>query len=351
MLFYVFLGEAGNRTCDPWFTRHSAYPLHHGGFSKNFFMAFLGINQFRRVGLRFVLVFITGTPKGSPKVVFKEKPGIEPATPGLQGIALIHYTTGASHQGASLKKLFVAFPWVETSTGPGGFMICVFIIWRELPKAQPKVVLWRSRDSNLRPLVYKKLFSGFPGYRPVPLGWFKIVCWFYVGNTQRLTESGFMEKPGIEPATPGLQGIALIHYTTGASKKTKFFVAFPWVETSTGPGGFMICVFIIWRELPKAQPKVVLWRSRDSNLRPLVYKKIFCGFPWVETSTAGRVYDLCVYYMMRAPEGSPKVVLCGFMFFMEKPGIKPATPGLQGITLIHYTTGASQKTFLWLSWV
>ena len=22
------LGEAGNRTCDPWFKRHSAYPLH-----------------------------------------------------------------------------------------------------------------------------------------------------------------------------------------------------------------------------------------------------------------------------------------------------------------------------------
>ena len=64
----------------------------------------------------------------------------------------------------------------------------------------------------------------------------------------------------------------------------------------------------------------------------------FCGFPWVETSTAGRVYDLCVYYMTGAPEGSPKVVLCGFM---EKPGIEPATPGLQGIALIHYTTGAS----------
>ena len=28
-------------------------------------------------------------------------------------------------------------------------------------------------------------------------------------------------------------------------KKKKLFVAFPWVETSTGPGGFMICVFII----------------------------------------------------------------------------------------------------------
>ena len=68
-------------------------------------------------------------------------------------------------------------------------------------------------------------------------------------------------------------------------------------------------------------------------------QKTFCGFPWVETSTAGRVYDLCVYYMTRAPEGSPKVVLCGFM---EKPGIEPATPGLQGIALIHYTTGASR---------
>ena len=72
----------------------------------------------------------------------------------------------------------------------------------------------------------------------------------------------------------------------------------------------------------------------------------FCGFPWVETSTAGRVYDLCVYYMTGAPEGSPKVVLCGFMgFFMEKPGIEPATAGLQAIALIHYTTGdfTSQK--------
>ena len=39
----------------------------------------------------------------------------------------------------------------------------------------------------------------------------------YDGNSRRLNRSGFMEKPGIEPATPGLQGIALIHYTTGAS--------------------------------------------------------------------------------------------------------------------------------------
>ena len=90
------------------------------------------------------------------------------------------------------------------------------------------------------------------------------------------------------------------------------------------------------------------------NHMPRLNIKTFCGFPWVETSTAGRVYELCVYYMTGAPEGSPKVVLCGFMVFMEKPGIEPATPGLQGIALIHYTTGAAQyingptyeKTFL-----
>ena len=51
---------------------------------------------------------------------------------------------------------------------------------------------------------------------------------------------------------------------------------------------------------------------------------------------AGRVYDLCVYYMTGTPEGSTE------SGFMEKPGIEPATPGLQGIALIHYTTGASQ---------
>ena len=36
------------------------------------------------------------------------------------------------------------------------------------------------------------------------------------GTPEGSTESGFMEKPGIEPATPGFQGIAFIHYTTGA---------------------------------------------------------------------------------------------------------------------------------------
>ena len=50
---------------------------------------------------------------------------------------------------------------------------------------------------------------------------------------------------------------------------------------------------------------------------------------------AGMVYDLCVYYMTGTLEGSTESGC------MEKPGIEPATPGFQGIALIHYTTGAS----------
>ena len=60
------------------------------------------------------------------------------------------------------------------------------------------------------------------------------------------------------------------------------------------------------------------------------------AFPWVETSTGpAGFYDLCVYYMTGIPEGSTESG-----FFMEMPGIEPATPGLQGIALIHYSTGA-----------
>ena len=35
------------------------------------------------------------------------------------------------------------------------------------------------------------------------------MCLLYDGSTQRLTESGFVEQPGIEPATHGLQDIGL----------------------------------------------------------------------------------------------------------------------------------------------
>ena len=67
-----------------------------------------------------------------------------------------------------------------------------------------------------------------------------------------------------------------------------------------------------------------------------IQKKTFCGFSMGRNQYwAGRVYDLCVYYMTGTPDGSTE------SGFMEKPGIEPATPGLQGIALIHYTTGAS----------
>ena len=53
----------------------------------------------------------------------------------------------------------MALPWVVTSTRPGGLMICVFYFTRGTPEGS--------------------------------------------------TESVFMEKPRMEPATPGLQGIGL----------------------------------------------------------------------------------------------------------------------------------------------
>ena len=81
------------------------------------------------------------------------------------------------------------------------------------------------------------------------------------------------------------------------------------------------------------------WWAKDGPLEELFgivgpSDKTFCGFSMGRNQYwAGRVYDLCVYYMTGTPEGSTE------SGFMEKPGIEPATPGLQGIALIHYTTG------------
>ena len=49
---------------------------------------------------------------------------------------------------------------------------------------------------------------------------------------------------------------------------------------------------------------------------------------------AGRVYDLRVYFMKGAPEGSTESG-------PGKLGIEPATPGLQAIGLNNSTTAAS----------
>ena len=92
---------------------------------------------------------MTDTPKGSTVSGFMEKPGIEPVTPGLQDI-------GLSPTPPQLHKNFCSL-----SMGSDQY--------------------WARR-------VYD-------------------MCVYYEGSTGRLTKSGFMEKVGIEPATPGLQDI------------------------------------------------------------------------------------------------------------------------------------------------
>ena len=59
------------------------------------------------------------------------------------------------------------------------------------------------------------------------------------------------------------------------------------------------------------------------------------AFPWVVTSTGPVGFMVvCMYFMTGTPEGSTESV------FMEKPGIEPATPGLQGYRLHN---GSLQK--------
>ena len=116
--------------------------------------------------------YMTGTPEGSTESGFMEKPGFEPATPGLQGIALIHYTTG----GLQNYHFFVAVFLGCTSTGRVGLCFLWFCV-QELPKAQLAVIL-----------VLKRLRRRGNGLKSHPTDW---------------------EKPGIEPATPGLQDIGL----------------------------------------------------------------------------------------------------------------------------------------------
>ena len=124
------LREAGNRTCDPG--------LNDIGLKK-LFVAFLGINQFRQVDLRFVCWFHDGDTQRLSKSGFMEKPGIEPAIPGLQG-----------------KKTFCCFPGYKP-VPPGWFKICVGFI-TGAPKGSPKVVLWRSRESNCDPWFTRPFF-------------------------------------------------------------------------------------------------------------------------------------------------------------------------------------------------
>ena len=86
-------GEAGNRTCDPFFfTPHSTYPLHHNGFPKTFCDFSWVVTS---IGPGGIMCTLTEAPEGSTDSGSVEA-CIEHVTPGLQGIALIHYTMAAS---------------------------------------------------------------------------------------------------------------------------------------------------------------------------------------------------------------------------------------------------------------
>ena len=100
------LGEAGNRTCDPWFTRHRFIPYTTAAFYIVFVAVFLSCTSTGRMGLCLRWFYVQELPKAQPAVVLVlkrlrrrgnglkshpidwEKPGIEPATPGLQDIGL-----------------------------------------------------------------------------------------------------------------------------------------------------------------------------------------------------------------------------------------------------------------------
>ena len=65
-------------------------------------------------------------------------------------------------------------------------------------------------------------------------------------------------------------------------------------------------------------------------------QQTFCGFSMGSNQyCARRVYEMCVYYMKGAPEGSLEVVLWRSLESNLQPlvYIEPATPGLQDISL------------------
>ena len=126
------------------------------------------------------------------------------------------------------------------------------------PTAQPKVVLRRSQESNLRP------FCGFPGYKPVPPGWFKIGVGFITAIPKGSPKVVFKVKPRIEPATVFVAFLGINQFRrVGFIRLTKsvfvFFVAVFLGCTSTGRVGLWFYV----QELSKAQPAVVQSVSED----------------------------------------------------------------------------------------
>ena len=128
------------------------------------------------------------------------------------------------------------------------------------------MVLWRSHKSNLLPLVNKAKTTcfGFPGYKPVLPGWFKICVltpkgspkWFYGGARNRTCYPWFTwQKPT--------------------------FLAFLGIHQFCAVDLRFVCWF--YDGNTQGSPKVVLWRSWESNLLLLIpfTKKLFVAFSWV----------------------------------------------------------------------
>ena len=156
-----------------------------------FVAVLLGCTSTGRVGLCFVWFFVQELPKAQPAVVMVlkrlrrrgnglkshptdwEKPGLEPATPGLQDIGLYPTPRRLLYLGVYFS---VAVFLGCTSTGRVG-LCCLWFYVQELPKAQPAVVM-----------VLKRLRRRGNDLKSHPTDW---------------------EKPGIEPAIPGLQDMGL----------------------------------------------------------------------------------------------------------------------------------------------
>ena len=134
------------------------------------------------------------------------------------------------------------------------------------------------------------------------------MCLLYDGSTRRLTESGFMEKSGIEPATTGLKDIGLS--PTPRRLHPNFLCSFPGYKPAL-PGWFKICVLVLCREHSKAHRKWFYGEAGNRTCDPLFTRHRFsptpptkkCDFSMGSNQYwAGSVY-CCVCYTTAASHG------------------------------------------------
>ena len=106
-------------------------------------------------GFMFFVVLYPGTPEGSTG----SGSGFKASQTTGQQLKVSSDRLGEARNRACdpwfTRHKFITYTFLWLSWDPPGwFKICVGFI-TGTPKGSPKVVLWRSRESNLRPLVYK----------------------------------------------------------------------------------------------------------------------------------------------------------------------------------------------------